>query len=81
MKGKITMSEWTKALDEMKVQAETVPKGFKTIWQIVEDEGTGYDRVRRLVGSLVKAGRAEVRSFKIKSGARAAYPVPHYRLK
>jgi hypothetical protein len=74
------LAAWCAALATPDTPDE-VPPGWFTAAQLSEKVGMSYDWAGRRVGALVKAGKVEVKKFRIPSGQRGIYPVAHYRLK
>jgi hypothetical protein len=84
-KGKITAeslvaSAWAAALSPQ-YEFDEVPPGWFTRAQISESLGKNRSTVARRMQDAVIEGRAEVKIFRIASGQRGIYPVPHYRIK
>ena len=76
----IEASAWAAALATPDTPDE-VPPGWFTAAQLSEKVGMSYDWAGRRVSALVKAGRVEVKKFRVQSGQRGIYPIAHYRLK
>jgi len=84
-KGKLTAeslvaSAWAAALSPQ-YEFDTVPPGWFTRAEISESLGKNRSTVARRMQDAVIEGRAEVKIFRIASGQRGIYPVPHYKIK
>lgn len=77
----ITREEWLAAWDEVVGErADTVPPGWQTIEEFGAVIGKRETMARTRMAALVKAGKAESRTFRLR------YPcglrnISHYRLK
>lgn len=58
---------------------EKPPKGFLTVVQHAETSGMSRVHASYVLRRAVAAGKAEVQSFRIRTGSRVL-PVPHYRI-
>ena len=72
-------SAWAAALAEPLIQPETVPPGWLTAKQISATQKCSDVRTRAKIGALLKAGKCEMRVFRVNLG-RVIRPTPHYRL-
>jgi hypothetical protein len=72
------LAAWCSAL--VPNQIDEVPPGWITTHDLAAALGKSRDTVGNQLTCAVKAGRAEVKRFRIMTG-RGAYPTPHYRLK
>jgi len=77
---KLVASAWAAALSP-RYEFDTVPPGWFTRAQISESLGKNRSTIARKMQDAVLTGRAEVRIFRIASGQRGIYPVPHYKIK
>jgi len=83
-KAKITAEQlnaaaWAAALASPQIP-DTIPPGYHTAVELADTLGKNRNSINRQLGELVKAGRAEVKKFRIQTGQRGLYPTPHYRL-
>jgi hypothetical protein len=74
------LAKWCAALAP-RYAVDSVPPGWFTIAQISESLGKNRSTIARKMQDAVLTGRAEVKIFRIASGQRGIYPVPHYRIK
>jgi hypothetical protein len=51
------------------------PKGWSDIDEISAELGVGYDRARRVLRPLIKAGKVEMQSYRTLTGHRNIYRV------
>jgi hypothetical protein len=84
-KGKLTAeslvaSAWAAALSTQ-YEFDEVPPGWFTRAEISDRLGKNRSTIARRMQDALREGRAEVKVFRIASGQRGIYPVPHYRLK
>lgn len=84
MKTKLTAeqieaSAWAAAL-ACPQTPDIVPPGYHTANDLADKLGKNRNSINRQLGELVKAGRAEVKKFRVMNGQRGLYPTPHYRL-
>jgi len=77
---KLVASAWAAALSTQ-YEFEEVPPGWFTRAQISESLGKTRSTIARQMQDAVLTGRAEVKIFRIASGQRGIYPVPHYKIK
>ncbi len=75
----LNASAWAAALAAPQTPDE-VPPGYHTANQLADKLAKNRNSINRQLGELVKAGRAEVKKFRIQTGQRGLYPTPHYRL-
>jgi len=61
-------------------QVDEVPDGWLTAIDLAAKLSKSRDTVSNQLTCAVKAGRAEIKKFRVMTN-RGAYPVPHYRLK
>lgn len=71
---------WKDEAKMMRVPVDEVPAGWKTTAQIADEGGWALSTARKIVLETLRAGRAEHRTFRIRTGTRV-YAVPHYRLR
>lgn len=72
---------WIKALQKVRLKdADEVPKGWMTVRQLMEELGLERAQTHHKLETMVRAGVAEKKSFRISVGAYVR-PTPHYRLK
>ena len=76
---KLVASAWAAALAPH-YAVDTVPPGWFTRAQIATRLGKTRSTIARRMEDAVVHGRAEVKIFRVVSGQRGIYPVPHYRL-
>jgi hypothetical protein len=74
------LAKWCAALAP-NYAIDTVPPGWFTRAQISESLGKNRSTIARRMQDAVIEGRAEVKIFRIASGQRGIYPVPHYKIK
>ena len=84
-KGKLTAeslvaSAWAAALSPQ-YEFDEVPPGWFTRAQISESLGKNRSTIARKMQEALREGRAEVKVFRVASGQRGIYPVPHYKIK
>jgi hypothetical protein len=84
-KGKLTSeklvaSAWAAALSPQ-YEFDEVPPGWFTRAEISDRLGKNRSTIARRMQDALREGRAEVKVFRIASGQRGIYPVPHYRIK
>jgi hypothetical protein len=72
------LAAWCAALVPDNV--DKVPAGWMTCAELADKLGKTKDTVSGQLSVAVRAGRAEMKRFRIFTN-RGAYPVPHYRLK
>ena len=72
------LAAWCSALVPNEI--DEVPPGWITAHDLAAKLGKSRDTVGNQLTCAVKAGRAEVKKFRIMTG-RGSYPTPHYRLK
>lgn len=75
----LVASAWSAALAP-KVEPDSVPPGWLTAIELGKLLGKDRSTVTALLSAACRAGRAEVKKFRVPSGQRGIYPVPHYRL-
>lgn len=75
----LVASAWSAALAP-KVEPDTVPPGWLTAIELGKLLGKDRSTITALMQTALRAGRAEVKKFRVPSGQRGIYPVPHYRL-
>ena len=66
-------------LESLKDGPEEVPEGWKTAIEWGEVLGFSRPHTNRLIGDAVRAGKWEVRKFRIRTANRGLYLTPHYR--
>jgi hypothetical protein len=76
----LSASAWAAALADVPKKVDTVPPGWLTSEQISVQTKTKINSLRRHLAVLIKAGRAEQKTFRLK-GPKMVRPTPHYRLK
>jgi len=74
------LAAWCAALASTE-KPETVPPEWKTTAEIGAMLGLSRCNASRRIHNAVAAGRCDVKRFRVQSGQRSIYPVPHYRLK
>ena len=72
------LAAWCAALVPDNV--DKVPAGWMTCAELADKLGKTKDTVSGQLSVAVRAGRAEMKRFRILTN-RGAYPVPHYKLK
>lgn len=75
----LVKSAWCAALSS-RTEPDTVPAGWLTAVQLGQMLGKDRSTVTALLSAACRAGRAEVKKFRVPSGQRGIYPVPHYKL-
>lgn len=75
----LVKSAWCAALSS-RTEPDVVPAGWLTAVQLGQMLGKDRSTVTALLSAACRAGRAEVKKFRVPSGQRGIYPVPHYRL-
>jgi hypothetical protein len=83
-KGKVTAeqlnaSAWAAALASPLVP-DKVPPGWLTAVELADLLGKNRDSISRSISVGVRAGRIEMKKFRVVNGQRGLYPTPHYRL-
>jgi hypothetical protein len=76
----LVSSAWAAALAPH-YAVDTVPPGWFTRAEISDRLGKNRSTIARRMQDALREGRAEVKVFRIASGQRGIYPVPHYRIK
>jgi len=74
------LTKWCEALAP-RYNVDSIPPGWFTIAEISERLGKNRSTIGKRMQDAVLDGRAEVKTFRIASGQRGIYPVPHYRIK
>lgn len=74
------LAAWCAALAP-KHEPDVVPAGWLTAIALGKLLGKDRSTVTGLLQTAIKEGRAEVKKFRVPSGQRGIYPVPHYKLK
>lgn len=77
--NRIQMSEWLEVIEQAGEQPETVPPGFKTSIQIAGEIRKSHSYTLLILRRLVNRGLAKREVFRVISGSRGIYPVPHYK--
>jgi hypothetical protein len=78
----LTAAAWSAALAEVPKPVDIVPPGWLTSEQIAQQTKTNINSLRRQLPLLIKAGRCEMRVFRVlASRSKQLRRVPHYRLK
>jgi hypothetical protein len=77
---KLVASAWAAALSPQ-YKFDEVPPGWFTRAQISDSLGKTRSTIARRMHDALREGRAEVKVFRIASGQRGIYPVPHYKIK
>lgn len=72
------LAKWCAALVPNEV--DDVPAGWLSATELSDRLGKSRSVVAEQLSAAVRAGRAEVKKFRVMT-PRGAYPVPHYRLK
>lgn len=70
---------WCEALAP-RIEPDTVPPGWFTAIELGRRIGKDRSTITHLMQRAIAEGRAEVKKFRVPSGQRGIYPVPHYRL-
>ena len=73
------LAKWCAALSSTETP-EVVPPGWKTAQEVAAFMGLTRCSANRYLTAAVAGGRCERKKFRIQSGQRTIYPVPHYRL-
>lgn len=73
------LAAWCAALSS-RTEPDVVPAGWLTTVQLGQKLGKNRSTVAALLFAACRAGRVEVKNFRVPSGQRGVYPVPHYRL-
>jgi len=73
------LAKWCAALAE-KEKPEIVPPGWKTAGEVADMLGRERCTAQRYLSAAILRGKCETKRFRVKSGNRSIYPVPHYRL-
>lgn len=73
------LAAWCAALSS-RTEPDVVPAGWLTAVQLGQMLGKDRSTVTALLSAACRAGRAEVKKFRVPSGQRGIYPVPHYKL-
>lgn len=76
----ITLDDWTKAIRELN-QPDVIPKGWIKSDELAAHLNLSKSRGRDLLLDLRRAGRIEVRRFKVVCRDGRLYPAIHYKLK
>ena len=59
--------------------SEPIPKGFRTMKDWAIKYGMTPQQMRHAMDKMMVEGKIEVRRFRVSSGLRGTYAVPHYR--
>ncbi len=66
--------------DAVAVKPDKVEKGYMPVSEWAVKIGKSDSRTSKLLSQGIKAGKVELKTFRIYTG-RKIYPIPHYRLK
>jgi transposase len=76
-----TANEWLAILVQAgSLKTDEVPQDWESCRTIAKKTGRSESQTRRLLSAALEEGSIEQRKYRIKTGHKATYLVPHYRI-
>jgi len=73
------LAQWCTALASSAPTADVVPPGWLTCAAIAKKLGKSESHTSKLLRHSISQGRCERKTFRVPTGGRGAFPLPHYR--